>query len=549
MSAGISQPPDEEFMEADKNWELDKLYLDLASAKHKALTPVEKKLLRGLLCGCSPAEIAKRVYHSRNSNTVRVYLSNGIYKYIEDTLSQQLGYSVKLKNWSHVTHLLENAGYKKNFWSEQQVNSLIKHSSQQKKLVFRDECKTVIDWGEAVDVSNFYGRKTELNTISEWILQQDCRLVAILAMGGIGKTAFSVKLAQEIQDQFEYVIWRSLHLTPSIDILLTDLMQILSPNIEIDETITLNQRISQLIDRLRQVRCLLILDDFNSILENHNSAIKTNYSQFNQRSEIKYFSGYTGYSELIQRIGNCQHQSCLLITSREKPPELTEIEGEKLPVRSFNLTGLDINDCLSILEDKGLNTSDYTDINILIDIYGGNPQCLKLVATTIKNLFAGNIYQFLEHRNIIFGSIRRLLYQQFHRLSKLEKYILYWLVMNPAITDVFTVSSHILPVSFPKIGSRLILEILEVLQQKSYIQIKSAKILITEVWKHYIMEYLQEKELYSVTQTHYNLSITDPHFKSQLIKDLHEIIIQELDISQISSSTNSEFRVKLAVDE
>ncbi|WP_041639724.1 hypothetical protein [Trichormus azollae] len=36
-------------------------------------------------------------------------------------------------------------------------------------------------------------------------------------MGGIGKTAFSIKLAQEIEDQFDYVIWRSLHLCRKID--------------------------------------------------------------------------------------------------------------------------------------------------------------------------------------------------------------------------------------------------------------------------------------------------------------------------------------------
>ena len=34
---------EEEFIEAKKNWDLDKLYIELASYKGKALTPVEKK--------------------------------------------------------------------------------------------------------------------------------------------------------------------------------------------------------------------------------------------------------------------------------------------------------------------------------------------------------------------------------------------------------------------------------------------------------------------------------------------------------------------------
>ncbi len=127
MAAIDSNQIEDEFIEAKNNWELEKLYVDLASAKGKGLTPVEKKFLRGLLCGCSPAEIANIVYQSRSSSTVRVYLSNGLYKYIEEMLSNQIEHSVKVKNWSRVTHLLEKAGYKKGRLQVQPAISTIKN--------------------------------------------------------------------------------------------------------------------------------------------------------------------------------------------------------------------------------------------------------------------------------------------------------------------------------------------------------------------------------------------------------------------------------------
>lgn len=66
------------------------------------------------------------------------------------------------------------------------------------------------DCGEASDVSFFYGRTPELATMKQWTLQNKCCLVGIFGMDGIGKTTLSVKLAEQVQDQFTYVIGRSL---------------------------------------------------------------------------------------------------------------------------------------------------------------------------------------------------------------------------------------------------------------------------------------------------------------------------------------------------
>ncbi len=45
------------------------------------------------------------------------------------------------------------------------------------------------DWGDAIDGELFYDRTAELSTLEQWLVDDHCRLVVLLGMGGIGKTA------------------------------------------------------------------------------------------------------------------------------------------------------------------------------------------------------------------------------------------------------------------------------------------------------------------------------------------------------------------------
>jgi len=118
------------------------------------------------------------------------------------------------------------------------------------------------DWGEAIDVSHFYNRQQELETLETWISSNSTRLIGIFGIGGIGKTSLSVKLAQQIQSQFEFVIWRSLQQAPTLDVILSNILPILT-----NSSATNNNSIDALMEQLRQKRCLLIFDNLESILQ------------------------------------------------------------------------------------------------------------------------------------------------------------------------------------------------------------------------------------------------------------------------------------------
>ncbi|BDA68189.1 hypothetical protein CAL7716_023550 [Calothrix sp. PCC 7716] len=513
MTASDSHAMEEEFVEAKNNWELEKLYVDLASAKGKALTPVEKKFLRGLLCGFSPAEIANTVYKTRSSSTVRVYLSNGLYKYIEEMLSNLSGNNIKVKNWSRVTQLLEKAGYKKNWASIEAIaNSAMARKKETHVSVTIASVKQ--DWGEAVDVSIFYGRSHELKQLQDWVVEGS-RLIVLLGMAGVGKTTLSVKLAHSFQDDFEFIIWRSLLCEPPLELIVSQLIKFLAPpGIEIDSTIEV--AISQLIEYLRNARCLIVLDSIDTILAGD---INKNQNDSSTLSTIQYRPGYEGYGELIRRLGESKHQSCVLLTSREKPQAIAALSGESLPVKALKLTGLNHLDSLSILRAKGLNNLKDEEATTLIDWYAGNPLFLKLVATAIQELFDGNVYEFLQQGTVVFGEIRAVLDEQFERLSHIEKQVMYWLALNRNFVSVRKLQKDILP----RVPQRSILEAIELLQRRSLIERYSSTFSQSPVLIEYIAERLIEENMRSGNTQITSLLINHPIFETQLKNYIREL--------------------------
>jgi WD40 repeat protein len=331
------------------------------------------------------------------------------------------------------------------------------------------------DWGEAPDISDFSGRDQELIQIKDWIINRKCRIVEIVGIGGIGKTSLAHKLSTDIQQEFEYIVWRTLRNTPSLTTILTEIIKLFSDQREYNISNDINKQLSTLFNIIQEKRCLIILDNVESTLK---SGANTG----------TYQEEFASYGVLIRQFGEINHKSCLLLTSREKLKEVDLLESKDAKVQSIELQGLG-KEASKIIKSKGLDGSS-NEIHQLVEHYGGNPLALKIVSSSIKSLFGGHISSFLNEGVFVFNGIRDLLDQQRNRVSLIERKIITWLAINRELTS----TEELLDDIIPTISKRELLENLESLTQRSLIESKSisqeGKVLFT--LQPVIMEYVTE---------------------------------------------------------
>ncbi len=213
-----------------------------------------------------------------------------------------------------------------------------------------------VNWGGALAIRNFYGREWEQTQLAEWILHERCRVVGVLGLGGIGKSALSVSLMHQLANQFDVVIWRSLRDTPACEGLLADCLRVFEPQSE-RTTINFEQSLSLFLQFLREQRTLLILDNLESLLEEGEAAGRMR-------------AGYEDYGTLLSRVGETEHQSCLLFTSREKPISLVALEGNSSLIRLLRLARLESKPCEQLLAEKGVVGSDRETARTHRPVYG-----------------------------------------------------------------------------------------------------------------------------------------------------------------------------------
>src|SRR2546430_914843 len=199
-------------------------------------------------------------------------------------------------------------------------------------------------------------------------------------------------------------------------------------------------------------RCLVVLDSLETLLQSGDR-------------EGNYLLGYEGYGRLIGRLAESAHQSCVLLTSRERPREIEPLEGVRSPVRSLRLTGVDEQAARELLSDKVLSGTPAAWQG-LVTSYAGNPLALKIVAQAVSDLFGGDLDRFLREGELIFSGCRPVLRQQIGGVTPLEHLLLAWL----AVLREWTPLEALAQVLHPRVLRAQLLEALEALLRRSLVE-------------------------------------------------------------------------------
>lgn len=286
----------------------------------------------------------------------------------------------------------------KRFWRRIPIN----------RDVFVEICQTVgiENWEEIVDNNpmpknsqvdffayndGWVGRKELVNELTNKVISS-CRILMILGITGIGKTALAERLAVELQKDWLKGDWSKVVLENfENEQQNSDFASVAIQWLEKwGETITQEDRkdtqrlLNLLLKRLRENRYLVLMDSLENILKGNE---ESGWNNFQDEWWVKFFESFLA-SE------SCQ--SRIILTSQDLP--------QQMPARYQNfrhcqgLSGLTELEQLELFEKTGLEVGNSPNRHYLERIgatYDGHPLALRVIAGEIgSEPFCGNVIAY-----------------------------------------------------------------------------------------------------------------------------------------------------------
>ncbi|NES03013.1 MAG: ATP-binding protein [Okeania sp. SIO2F4] len=274
---------------------------------------------------------------------------------------------------------------------------------------FINICQTVgINWEEIVDDTPLSTQNSTVeffcyddvwvgreNLIAELTtkLKESCRLLILVGISGIGKTALAEKLAVELHQEFLQGDWSNFRQenfdneqeTKDFRSVAIRWLNKWGESLTQDDYQDVERLLYKLVNRLRQHRYLIIIDSLENILVGNEDE---GWSDFQDQLWVRFFEQFLAAPEC---------QSRIILTSQDFPGQI--------PGRYQNfwesqpLTGLSKSEQLQLFEKTGLeveeNSPNLPYLQRIGNAYEGHPLALRVIAGEIGSQpFDGNVVTY-----------------------------------------------------------------------------------------------------------------------------------------------------------
>ena len=367
----------------------------------------------------------------------------------------------------------------------------------------------------AVSSTLMYGYQAELAQINRWMDETASgqgQIIGVWGLKAVGKTLLVEKAIARSRNRFEAVVWRSLQSQPSLDQLSASILASLGISAAV-------QASAQLLSLMNQRSLLIVIESVEAILQPQALAggyasTYEGYGEFFQsaiasRSCI-VLTGIEGPTELVRQSGAQTGIRAITLNRLSKDAatqllraELTQpnnaptsslqnsetqnvetlFESPENPTESFSIVaGALIQEptqepapepTQEPIESSqnaasiSTNPPAQAQWQTLIERYQAHPFALKSACRVIREIFNGQIDEFLTQTSVLFTDILRILAPSFDRITAAEKNALYWLASQDApltLQDLRKTPSL-------STGSVGLISVLDSLKQRSLLEI------------------------------------------------------------------------------
>jgi len=320
-----------------------------------------------------------------------------------------------------------------------------------------------VNWDAIPMPPRLYGRESELDLLIQWLTASDNKIISLTGLGGQGKSMLAASAVAELAEEgnlsegsdtgFQTILWCSLKNIATLEQLIQFWFTRLSTRVS-----TYNNRPLDTLSATEHPYTEKLFTDLISVLQEKRSLLildQTEHIYPAPETANAYQPSYEQFGELLERISQSEHQSCLLLIGRAKCRGISRLEKYSSRVRHFTLPALPIDAGVQILRKQGIQDDEQRLEELVID-YDCNPLALTLLAEMIKTypefspiipiaptevlstINDNGIYPIQEQKRaiLLLDDLKKILSEQISTLPLEKRKVLNWLAVQRGDAEI-----------------------------------------------------------------------------------------------------------------